>query len=161
MVILIIYQFGVTTFKGEGHAPASVNCHGKMPRQIAIQRVKSPAWCIHVICALRTVHHGQHNAQLTGVMRLYASLALSAGSSSYAPSPPGTWPWLAAHHQYQALFSWSSHQAICRFMHKISGAGKGIKFVWGRGNCRFGSSGFRVGNEQRTWPYWQQAPSPL
>ena len=30
-------------------------------------------------------------------------LALSAGSSSYAPSPPGTWPWLAAHHQYQAF----------------------------------------------------------
>ena len=88
-------------------------------------------------------------------------LALSAGSSSYAPSPPGTWPWLAAHHQYQALFSWSPHQVICRFMHIISGAGKGIKFVWGRGNCRFGSSGFRVGNEQRTWPYWQQAPSPL
>ena len=75
MVILIIYQFGVATFNGEGHAPVSVNRHGIMPCQIATQRMKSPARCVHVICALRAVQHGQHNAQLSGMMGLDASFA--------------------------------------------------------------------------------------
>ena len=46
-----------------------------MPRKVTCQRVKSPAWRVHVIWALRTVQHGQHDPQLSGVVRLYTSLA--------------------------------------------------------------------------------------
>jgi len=75
VVVLIINQLGISTLKGEGHTPVSIHRHRVMPGKVASQRVNSPARRVHIIRAFCTVQHGQHYAQLSGMVRLYACLA--------------------------------------------------------------------------------------
>jgi hypothetical protein len=74
MVVLVVHQDRIVTFKSKGQSPVAVDPDRPVAFKVTTQRVESPAWNIHVFRQLRPIKMGKQAGQFCGVVGLNASL---------------------------------------------------------------------------------------
>jgi hypothetical protein len=77
MVVLVIHQNGIDTFKFESQTPIFIDPYCPMVLQVAFQRMKSPVGQVHLGRFLSSVQFCQLKAQSHRMLGLYASLRAS------------------------------------------------------------------------------------
>ena len=74
MIVQVIEQFSILAVNPEGDAPVSVNGDREASLSVTTERMKPPAWRVHVIRFFGKVQRREQNSQLRSMMGLDSGL---------------------------------------------------------------------------------------